>query len=152
MKFHGVPLVGPNAGLTGVFDELPGILEAVGARDGETARMRMHWHLEGSPDRVFEGKALDLSLQQPTRAPLLDAVKTVAGRRLDDVDCKLLKRRHRTLMKQAQMVIDEAHRIHRDFWRDSRAIDAWTLPTCAERVRPRHGTRDDDRHSTGGGR
>ncbi|MBP2227643.1 hypothetical protein J2847_000925 [Azospirillum agricola] len=35
MKFHGAPLVGSNAGLTGVFDEHRGILEGIGARDGE---------------------------------------------------------------------------------------------------------------------
>lgn len=62
MKFHGVSLMGPRSGLSGVYEEHRGIFEAIRARDGETARMRMRLHLEGSRDRVFEGRALDLSL------------------------------------------------------------------------------------------
>ncbi|MBY6261228.1 FadR family transcriptional regulator [Azospirillum sp. 412522] len=62
MKFHGVSLMGPSSGLTGVYDEHRGIFDAIRQRDGETARTRMRKHLEGSRDRVFEGRALDLSL------------------------------------------------------------------------------------------
>lgn len=62
MKFHGVSLMGPSSGLTGVYDEHRGIFDAIRHRDGETARQRMRTHLEGSRDRVFEGRALDLSL------------------------------------------------------------------------------------------
>lgn len=62
MKFHGVSLMGPSSGLTGVYDEHRGIFDAIRQRDGETARLRMRKHLEGSRDRVFEGRALDLSL------------------------------------------------------------------------------------------
>ncbi|WP_109448199.1 FadR/GntR family transcriptional regulator [Azospirillum sp. TSH64] len=62
MKFHGVSLMGPSSGLTGVYDEHRGIFDAIRHRDGETARQRMRKHLEGSRDRVFEGRALDLSL------------------------------------------------------------------------------------------
>ncbi|PWC37989.1 FadR/GntR family transcriptional regulator [Azospirillum sp. TSO35-2] len=62
MKFHGVSLMGPNPGLSGVFDEHRGIFEAIRARDAETARSRMRQHLEGSRSRVFEGRTLDLSL------------------------------------------------------------------------------------------
>lgn len=62
MKFHGVSLMGPQPGLTGVFDEHTGIFEAIRARDAQLARTRMRRHLEGSRDRVFEGKALDLAL------------------------------------------------------------------------------------------
>ncbi|WP_451984171.1 FadR/GntR family transcriptional regulator [Azospirillum endophyticum] len=62
MKFHGVSLMGPSSGLSGVYEEHRGIFDAIRERDGETARMRMHRHLEGSRDRVFEGRALDLSL------------------------------------------------------------------------------------------
>lgn len=62
MRFHGASLVGPKSGLSGVLAEHEGIFDAIRARDGETARTRMHHHLEGSRDRVFEGRTLDLSL------------------------------------------------------------------------------------------
>lgn len=62
MRFHGASLLGPKSGLGGVLAEHEGIFEAIRARDGETARTRMRQHLEGSRDRVFEGRTLDLSL------------------------------------------------------------------------------------------
>lgn len=63
MKFHGMTLVGPQQqGLVGVFDEHQAIYESIRARDAERARTLMRRHLEGSRDRVFEGKILDLSL------------------------------------------------------------------------------------------
>ncbi|NYZ14354.1 FadR family transcriptional regulator [Azospirillum sp. RWY-5-1] len=62
MKFHGVSLMGPKSGLAGVFEEHKGIFEAIRHRDAEAARDLMRRHLEGSRDRIFEGKVLDLSL------------------------------------------------------------------------------------------
>lgn len=62
MKFHGVALMGPDLRLDRVFEEHQAIYEAIRNRDAETARALMRRHLEGSRDRVFEGKVLDLSL------------------------------------------------------------------------------------------
>jgi len=62
MKFHGVALMGPDLRLDGVFQEHRAIHAAIRDRDAETARALMRAHLEGSRDRVFEGKVLDLSL------------------------------------------------------------------------------------------
>ncbi|WP_404977669.1 FadR/GntR family transcriptional regulator [Ancylobacter sp. 3268] len=62
MKFHGVSLMGPNPGLAGVFAEHQAIFEAIRRRDAQTARDLMRRHLEGSRDRIFEGRTLDLSL------------------------------------------------------------------------------------------
>ncbi|MBP2229383.1 hypothetical protein J2847_002682 [Azospirillum agricola] len=46
---------------------------------------------------------------------------------MDEMDYELLKRRHRTLMRQAQQVIDEARRIRYDFRRSFKTVDAWGL-------------------------
>lgn len=62
MKLHGVSLMGPNSGLGGVFAEHQAIFEAIRRRDAETARETMRRHLDGSRSRIFEGRALDLSL------------------------------------------------------------------------------------------
>lgn len=62
MKFHGVSLMGPNSGLAGVFTEHEAIFGAIRQRDADTARALMRQHLEGSRDRIFEGRALDLAL------------------------------------------------------------------------------------------
>ncbi|KRE07154.1 GntR family transcriptional regulator [Bosea sp. Root381] len=62
MKLHGVSLMGPKSGLDGVFAEHQAIFEAIRHRDATLARETMRSHLEGSRDRIFEGKALDLSL------------------------------------------------------------------------------------------
>ncbi|CAO3457385.1 Transcriptional regulator, GntR family [Azospirillum argentinense] len=62
MKFHGSSLLGPSGGLSHVLEEHRGIFEAIRNRDADTARARMRRHLEGSRDRVFEGRVLDLSL------------------------------------------------------------------------------------------
>lgn len=62
MKFHGVSLMGPKSGLTGVFEEHRAIFDAIRRRDAEGARDVMRRHLEGSRDRIFEGRTLDLSL------------------------------------------------------------------------------------------
>lgn len=62
MKFHGVSLIGPGNALENVFNEHLEIFEAIRARDAARARQSMRHHLEGSRDRVFEGRMLDLSL------------------------------------------------------------------------------------------
>lgn len=62
MKLHGVSLMGPKSGLDGVFGEHQAIFDAIRQRDAERARDTMRTHLEGSRDRIFEGRALDLSL------------------------------------------------------------------------------------------
>lgn len=62
MKFHGASLMGPNSGLMGVFQEHQAIFEAIRRHDAKTAREVMRRHLEGSRDRIFEGRTLDLSL------------------------------------------------------------------------------------------
>lgn len=62
MKFHGLSVTGPQPQLERVFKEHSEIFEAVRDRDAETAASLMRRHLEGSRDRVFEGKTLDLSL------------------------------------------------------------------------------------------
>lgn len=62
MKLHGLSLLGPAGGLFGVLDEHDAIFAAI--RDGREieARDAMRRHIQGSYDRLFEGKVLDLSL------------------------------------------------------------------------------------------
>lgn len=62
MKLHGLALMGPSPGLQRVFDEHRAIYEAIRDGDPAIARDRMRRHLEGSRNRLFEGKVLDLSL------------------------------------------------------------------------------------------
>ena len=62
MKFHGNSITKAQAGLENVFAEHRGIYDMIRARDSERARELMRRHLEGSRDRVFEGRMLDLSL------------------------------------------------------------------------------------------
>jgi GntR family transcriptional repressor for pyruvate dehydrogenase complex len=62
MKFHGVSLTGAYRGLENVFDEHRAIYETIRLRDADRARDLMRRHLEGSRDRVFEGRMLDLRL------------------------------------------------------------------------------------------
>ncbi|HEY0331637.1 MAG TPA: FadR/GntR family transcriptional regulator [Rhodopseudomonas sp.] len=62
MKFHGNSVTGTKDRLEHVFDEHRSIFEVIRARDSERARELMRRHLEGSRDRVFEGRMLDLSL------------------------------------------------------------------------------------------
>jgi GntR family transcriptional repressor for pyruvate dehydrogenase complex len=61
MHLHGLSLMGPRIKLERVFDEHNAIYEAVARGDAEAARDTMRAHLEGSRDRLFEGKVLDLS-------------------------------------------------------------------------------------------
>ncbi len=62
MKFHGQTLIGDRSGLVNVLDEHRRIYELIRARDAEAAREAMRRHLQGSMDRLFEGRALDLAL------------------------------------------------------------------------------------------
>lgn len=62
MKFHGATLLGPQYQLEGVLAEHLAIFEAIRNRDADRAASLMRAHLEGSRDRVFEGRLLDLSL------------------------------------------------------------------------------------------
>jgi GntR family transcriptional repressor for pyruvate dehydrogenase complex len=62
MKLHGLSLLGPAGGLVGVLDEHDAIFAAIRDRNGELARDAMRRHIQGSCDRLFEGRMLDLSL------------------------------------------------------------------------------------------
>ncbi|WP_182084043.1 FadR/GntR family transcriptional regulator [Aureimonas sp. ME7] len=62
MKLHGLTLMGPTPGLQRVFAEHTGIFEAIRTGDEVAASTRMHAHLKGSLERLFEGRLLDLSL------------------------------------------------------------------------------------------
>ena len=55
-------LMGPGRGVEKVLGEHRAIFEAIRDRQAETARTLMRRHLEGSRDRLFEGRMLDLSL------------------------------------------------------------------------------------------
>lgn len=62
MKLHGLALMGPSPGLQRVFEEHHQIYQAIREGDSEGARDRMRRHLEGSRNRLFEDRMLDLSL------------------------------------------------------------------------------------------
>ncbi|QQR38302.1 FadR/GntR family transcriptional regulator [Devosia rhizoryzae] len=62
MKLHGLALMGPGRGLEKVLDEHRHIYECIRDGDAETARQQMRTHLEGSRNRLFEDRVLDLSL------------------------------------------------------------------------------------------
>ncbi len=63
MKMHGQSLMNdPTVGLEKVFAEHVAIFTAIRDREPETARAAMRGHIEGSRDRLFEGRLLDLSL------------------------------------------------------------------------------------------
>ncbi|MDQ0468878.1 FadR/GntR family transcriptional regulator [Labrys wisconsinensis] len=62
MKLHGLSLLGPAGGLDGVLAEHAAIVEAIRARREDEAREAMRRHIQGSYDRLFEGKVLDLAL------------------------------------------------------------------------------------------
>jgi GntR family transcriptional regulator, transcriptional repressor for pyruvate dehydrogenase complex len=62
MKLHGLALMGPGRGLEKVLGEHRAIFEAIRDGKAEIARELMRQHLEGSRNRLFEGRVLDLSL------------------------------------------------------------------------------------------
>jgi GntR family transcriptional repressor for pyruvate dehydrogenase complex len=62
MHLHGLSLMGPQLQLERVFTEHDAIFRAVAEGRSEAARAAMQAHLEGSRDRLFEGKILDLSI------------------------------------------------------------------------------------------
>jgi len=64
MHLHGLSLMGPRLKLERVFDEHKAIYEAIAAGDAEAAQAAMRRHLEGSRDRLFEGRILDLRLER----------------------------------------------------------------------------------------
>ena len=64
MKLHGLALMGPKPQLRSVFDEHSAIHRAIEGGEPEIARTLMRRHLEGSRDRLFEGRLLDLSSSQ----------------------------------------------------------------------------------------
>lgn len=61
MKFHGLSLRTVRGGLDHVLEEHTAIFEAVRLGRAEEARAAMQAHVEGSRDRLFEGRLLDLS-------------------------------------------------------------------------------------------
>ena len=61
MHLHGLSLLGPRPGLEQVFQEHNEIYKAIAEGRAENARDLMRAHLEGSRDRLFEGRVLDLS-------------------------------------------------------------------------------------------
>lgn len=62
MHLHGLSLMGPRLQLERVFAEHDAIFRAVAEGRPDDARDAMRDHLEGSRDRLFEGKILDLSI------------------------------------------------------------------------------------------
>lgn len=60
MKLHGLSLMGASPGLTRVLEEHRGIYAAIEQGDSDLARDLMRRHLQGSLDRLFEGRMLDL--------------------------------------------------------------------------------------------
>lgn len=62
MHMHGLSLMGPKMQLDRVFEEHREIYLAVADGRAEAAHAAMRRHLEGSRDRLFEGRVLDLSL------------------------------------------------------------------------------------------
>ena len=62
MHLHGLSLMGPQLQLERVFAEHDAIFKAVADGRPDDARKAMQAHLEGSRDRLFEGKILDLSI------------------------------------------------------------------------------------------
>ena len=60
MHMHGLSLMGAQPKLQHVLDEHRSIFAAVKKSDSAEAESRMRRHLEGSRDRLFEGRLLDL--------------------------------------------------------------------------------------------
>jgi GntR family transcriptional regulator, transcriptional repressor for pyruvate dehydrogenase complex len=62
MHVHGLSLIGSSAKLEHVLDEHSSIYAAICEGDAAAAEARMKSHLEGSRDRLFEGRMLDLKI------------------------------------------------------------------------------------------
>ncbi len=62
MHLHGLSLMGPRLQLQRVFEEHERIYRAIADGRADDARQAMRLHLEGSRDRLFEGRMLDLSI------------------------------------------------------------------------------------------
>jgi GntR family transcriptional regulator, transcriptional repressor for pyruvate dehydrogenase complex len=60
MHMHGLSLQGAAPKLQHVLDEHRSIYDAIKNRDLDTAEQHMRQHVEGSRDRLFEGRLLDL--------------------------------------------------------------------------------------------
>lgn len=70
MHLHGLSLLGPKLGLEQVYEEHNTIYRAIAEGRAEDAREAMRKHLEGSRDRLFEGRMLDLSMEtSPSDSP-----------------------------------------------------------------------------------
>jgi len=63
MHLHGLSLMGPRLQLERVYGEHELIYRAIAEGQSDVARDAMRTHLEGSRDRLFEGRVLDLSIQ-----------------------------------------------------------------------------------------
>ncbi|MDI6837061.1 MAG: FCD domain-containing protein, partial [Rhizobiaceae bacterium] len=62
--------LGPKLGLEQVYEEHNTIYRAIAEGRAEHAREAMRKHLEGSRDRLFEGRMLDLSMEtSPSDSP-----------------------------------------------------------------------------------
>ncbi|OJF98444.1 FadR/GntR family transcriptional regulator [Pararhizobium antarcticum] len=61
MHLHGLSLMGPRLGLEKVFQEHDAIYQAIAEGRAEDAQTAMRLHLEGSRNRLFEDRVLDLS-------------------------------------------------------------------------------------------
>jgi GntR family transcriptional repressor for pyruvate dehydrogenase complex len=61
MHLHGLSLMGPRLGLEKVFEEHNAIYRAIADGRAEDAEKAMRLHLEGSRNRLFEDRVLDLS-------------------------------------------------------------------------------------------
>lgn len=61
MKFHGLSLRAVRGGLDHVLDEHSTIFEAIRRGEADKAQEAMKHHVQGSRDRLFEGRLLDLS-------------------------------------------------------------------------------------------
>ena len=60
MHMHGLSLQGAAPKLQRVLNEHRSIFDAIKSRDLDAAEQRMRQHVEGSRDRLFEGRLLDL--------------------------------------------------------------------------------------------
>jgi GntR family transcriptional repressor for pyruvate dehydrogenase complex len=64
MHLHGLSLLGPQLQLENVYAEHKRIFDAIAEGRAAEARDSMRSHLQGSRDRLFEGRLLDLALSR----------------------------------------------------------------------------------------